>query len=218
MYDQIILFNPTSTKYLKDSHQFSCKNQGNSKRSSISPWKLPPSRDSKNHPIWVRHMIQTATRQLKPLNQLNSSEAGPAYPHPLTAPKHPISKTIPWGLAKACWCAPWIIILSVGLVKILWHWRQRIYSSSDVFSSVSSSTWTSGTPLCCLSVGSRSEWMAFEWVVVISYLWCLKPLSRIFHENCRIFNIDEFAKSRKPAGKVKSSSSRRRESCVVRRT
>ena len=45
-------------------------------------------------------MLQKQTRQLYPANQLKSSEAAPAYPHPFALLKHPISKNNTMGIGK----------------------------------------------------------------------------------------------------------------------
>jgi hypothetical protein len=47
--------------------------------------------------------VQTATRQLNPANQVNSSDGEPAAPQPSADRKQPIVKTMPLGLAKVCW-------------------------------------------------------------------------------------------------------------------
>jgi hypothetical protein len=65
-----------------------------------------------------------------PINQENSVEGFETGRQPTASEKHPISNTYPWGLAKICLKASWIMVCLDGKVMGWLQKAQTMISSS----------------------------------------------------------------------------------------
>ena len=108
---------------LRERH-YTCFEDPSASRSRIRPVKPGRSPGVKYHPKCVRHLEHTAICQEEPGNQANSVDGGPKPLQPRTWLKHPISKTIPLGLANVCLWEPLMEIRAFGFVIFCLHCLQ----------------------------------------------------------------------------------------------